>query len=76
MAGVKAYPVSETCRDRAQRIQRNQRCISAFTDCCEYANKLRLEEPNKLLILARMREYGSSGCPAAAEWAQRGDGIY
>ncbi|KAI1232200.1 hypothetical protein IHE44_0007266 [Lamprotornis superbus] len=54
MAGVKAYPVSETCRERAQRIRRNQRCISAFTDCCEFANKLRLEEPNKLLILARM----------------------
>ncbi|RLV93890.1 hypothetical protein DV515_00013339 [Chloebia gouldiae] len=54
MAGVKAYPVSETCRERAQRIRRRQRCISAFTDCCEFANKLRLEEPNKLLILARM----------------------
>lgn len=70
MAGVKAYPVSETCRDRAQRIRRNQRCISAFTDCCEFANKLRLEEPNKLLILARMREYESSGCPAP----EQGDG--
>uniref|UniRef100_A0A8C3DV16 Complement C5 n=1 Tax=Corvus moneduloides TaxID=1196302 RepID=A0A8C3DV16_CORMO len=54
MAGVKAYPVSETCRDRAQRIQRNQRCIAAFKNCCEFANRLRLEEPNKLLILARM----------------------
>ncbi|KAM4761329.1 complement C5 [Cyanocitta cristata] len=54
VAGVKAYPVSETCRDRAQRIQRNQRCISAFKNCCEFANRLRLEEPNKLLILARM----------------------
>ncbi|OWK61377.1 Complement C5 [Lonchura striata] len=54
MAGVKAYPVSETCKDRAQRILRNQRCISAFTDCCEFANKLRLEEPNTLMILARM----------------------
>ncbi|KAM7003688.1 complement C5 [Passerculus sandwichensis] len=52
--GVKTYPVSDTCRDRAQRIQRGQNCISAFTNCCEFANKLRLEEPNKLLILARM----------------------
>ncbi|XP_027741708.1 complement C5 [Empidonax traillii] len=54
MAGVRAYPVSETCSDRAQRIRRNQRCISAFKHCCEFANRLRLEEPNKLLILARM----------------------
>uniref|UniRef100_A0A8D2PIM5 Complement C5 n=1 Tax=Zosterops lateralis melanops TaxID=1220523 RepID=A0A8D2PIM5_ZOSLA len=52
-----AYPISETCRDRAQRIPKSQKCVSAFTDCCEFANKLRLEEPNKLLILARMREY-------------------
>lgn len=64
MAGVKAYPVSDTCRDRAQRIRRNQRCISAFIDCCEFANRLRLEEPNKLLILARMREYRALGAPA------------
>ncbi|KAK2515028.1 hypothetical protein Q9233_014640 [Columba guinea] len=54
MAGVKAYPVSETCSDRARRIRRNEKCISAFTDCCEFANRLREEEPNKLLILARM----------------------
>uniref|UniRef100_A0A8C9MF88 Complement C5 n=1 Tax=Serinus canaria TaxID=9135 RepID=A0A8C9MF88_SERCA len=54
MAGVKAYPVSMTCRERIQSSRRSQRCISAFTDCCEFANKLRLEEPNKLLILARM----------------------
>ncbi|XP_075572529.1 complement C5 isoform X1 [Pelecanus crispus] len=54
MAGVRAYPVSETCRDRAQRIQSNAKCISAFRDCCEFANRLREEEPNKLLILARM----------------------
>lgn len=66
-AGIKAYPISETCRDRAQRIPKSQKCVSAFTDCCEFANKLRLEEPNKLLILARMREYESSGCPAAAQ---------
>uniref|UniRef100_A0A8C6JKX2 Uncharacterized protein n=1 Tax=Melopsittacus undulatus TaxID=13146 RepID=A0A8C6JKX2_MELUD len=54
MAGVRAYPVTETCSDRAQRIQSNQKCISAFKDCCEFANRLREEEPNKLLILARM----------------------
>uniref|UniRef100_A0A8C3UZY7 Complement C5 n=1 Tax=Catharus ustulatus TaxID=91951 RepID=A0A8C3UZY7_CATUS len=54
MSGVKNYPVSETCRQRAQRIRGSQKCISAFTDCCEFANKLRLEEPNKILILARM----------------------
>ncbi|NXJ46038.1 CO5 protein, partial [Spizaetus tyrannus] len=54
MAGVKAYPVSETCSDRAQRIRSNAKCISAFRDCCEFANKLREKEPNKLLILARM----------------------
>ncbi|NXI41495.1 CO5 protein, partial [Galbula dea] len=54
MAGVKAYPVTETCSDRAQRIRSNERCISAFKDCCEFANRLREEEPNKLLILARM----------------------
>ncbi|XP_010185264.1 PREDICTED: complement C5, partial [Mesitornis unicolor] len=54
MAGVKAYPVSETCSDRAQRIRSNAKCISAFRDCCEFANRLREEEPNKLLILARM----------------------
>uniref|UniRef100_A0A8B9EVM2 Complement C5 n=1 Tax=Anser cygnoides TaxID=8845 RepID=A0A8B9EVM2_ANSCY len=54
MAGVKAYPVSETCSDRARRIRSNEKCISAFRDCCEFANRLREEEPNKLLILARM----------------------
>ncbi|KFP63066.1 Complement C5, partial [Cariama cristata] len=54
MAGVKAYPVTETCSDRAQRIRSNQKCVSAFRDCCEFANRLREEEPNKLLILARM----------------------
>uniref|UniRef100_A0A8C0EEB8 Complement C5 n=1 Tax=Bubo bubo TaxID=30461 RepID=A0A8C0EEB8_BUBBB len=57
MAGVKAYPVTETCRDRAQRIRSNEKCISAFRNCCEFANRLREEEPNKLLILARMRKY-------------------
>uniref|UniRef100_A0A8C3K310 Complement C5 n=1 Tax=Calidris pygmaea TaxID=425635 RepID=A0A8C3K310_9CHAR len=57
MAGVKAYPVTETCNDRAQRIRRHKACISAFKDCCEFANRLREEEPNKLLILARMRKY-------------------
>ncbi|PKU37455.1 complement c5 [Limosa lapponica baueri] len=54
MAGVRAYPVTETCNDRAQRIRKDQKCISAFRDCCEFANRLREEEPNKLLILARM----------------------
>ncbi|NXK43996.1 CO5 protein, partial [Chauna torquata] len=54
MAGVKAYPVSETCSDRARRIRSSEKCISAFRDCCEFANRLREEEPNKLLILARM----------------------
>uniref|UniRef100_A0A8B9PEZ1 Complement C5 n=1 Tax=Apteryx owenii TaxID=8824 RepID=A0A8B9PEZ1_APTOW len=54
MAGVKAYPVSETCSDRARRIRSSEKCISAFRDCCEFANKLREAEPNKLLILARM----------------------
>uniref|UniRef100_A0A8C3CRV7 Complement C5 n=1 Tax=Cairina moschata TaxID=8855 RepID=A0A8C3CRV7_CAIMO len=54
MAGVKAYPVSETCSDRARRIRSNEKCVSAFRDCCEFANRLREEEPNKLLILARM----------------------
>ncbi|XP_010292753.1 PREDICTED: complement C5 [Phaethon lepturus] len=54
MAGVRAYPVTETCSDRAQRIRSNEKCISAFRDCCEFANRLREEEPNKLLILARM----------------------
>ncbi|KAJ7406000.1 hypothetical protein WISP_136761 [Willisornis vidua] len=58
MAGVKAYPVSETCSDRAQRIKKSQKCISAFKDCCEFANRLRQEEPNKLLILARMHSEG------------------
>jgi len=59
MAGVKAYPVTETCHDRAQRIRRSEKCVSAFRDCCEFANRLREEEPNKLLILARMRKYES-----------------
>uniref|UniRef100_A0A8C9FNG6 Anaphylatoxin-like domain-containing protein n=1 Tax=Pavo cristatus TaxID=9049 RepID=A0A8C9FNG6_PAVCR len=56
MHGVKAYPVSETCSDRARRIQSHARCISAFINCCEFANRLREEEPNKLLILARKRK--------------------
>lgn len=63
MAGVKAYPVAETCSDRAQRIRSNEKCISAFKDCCEFANRLREEEPNKLLILARMRKYKSFHSP-------------
>ncbi|NWW53317.1 CO5 protein, partial [Pedionomus torquatus] len=54
MAGVRAYPVTETCDSRAQRIRKDKDCVSAFRDCCEFANKLREEEPNKLLILARM----------------------
>ncbi|XP_066189010.1 complement C5 [Sylvia atricapilla] len=53
-SGIRAYPISETCKDRAQRIQKNKECVSAFIDCCEFANKLRLQEPNKLLMLARM----------------------
>ena len=63
MAGVKAYPVTETCSDRAQRIRSNEKCISAFRNCCEFANRLREEEPNKLLILARMRKYESFNSP-------------
>uniref|UniRef100_A0A8C4UIJ9 Complement C5 n=1 Tax=Falco tinnunculus TaxID=100819 RepID=A0A8C4UIJ9_FALTI len=66
MAGVKAYPVSETCSDRAQRIRHNQKCISAFIDCCEFANKLREKEPNKLLILARMHFEGTLELDEAA----------
>lgn len=62
MAGVKAYPVSETCSDRARRIRSNEKCVSAFRDCCEFANRLREEEPNKLLILARMRKYKNFDC--------------
>ncbi|XP_009997244.1 PREDICTED: complement C5 [Chaetura pelagica] len=54
MAGVRAYPVTETCSDRAQRVRGSERCVSAFKDCCEFANQLREKEPNKLLILARM----------------------
>ncbi|KAF4797704.1 Complement C5 [Turdus rufiventris] len=54
MSGVRTYPVSETCKDRARRIRGRQTCVSAFIDCCEFANKLRMEEPNKILILARM----------------------
>uniref|UniRef100_A0A8C2TCZ3 Complement C5 n=1 Tax=Coturnix japonica TaxID=93934 RepID=A0A8C2TCZ3_COTJA len=53
MDGVKAYPITETCSDRARRIQSHPRCISAFVSCCEFANRLREEEPSKLLILAR-----------------------
>ncbi|NWU97061.1 CO5 protein, partial [Upupa epops] len=53
MAGVKVYPISETCSDRAKRIRKGERCISVFIECCEFANRLRDEEPNKLLILAR-----------------------
>uniref|UniRef100_A0A8C5UFS0 Complement C5 n=1 Tax=Malurus cyaneus samueli TaxID=2593467 RepID=A0A8C5UFS0_9PASS len=54
MAGVKEYPISETCNDRAKRIRKSQKCISAFEDCCEFANTLRREQPHKLLMLARM----------------------
>ncbi|NXJ75425.1 CO5 protein, partial [Trogon melanurus] len=54
MGGVRAYPVAETCSDRAQRIQKSEECISAFIACCEFANKLREKEPNKLVTLARM----------------------
>ncbi|XP_054249289.1 complement C5 [Indicator indicator] len=52
--GIKEYPISETCSDRAKRIRRSEKCIAAFIDCCEFANRLREEEPTKLLILARM----------------------
>ncbi|KAM6316161.1 complement C5 [Podargus strigoides] len=54
MDGVREYPISDTCSNRAQRIRNNERCFSAFRDCCEFANRLREQEPNKLLILARM----------------------
>uniref|UniRef100_A0A8C5UJV0 Complement C5 n=1 Tax=Malurus cyaneus samueli TaxID=2593467 RepID=A0A8C5UJV0_9PASS len=54
MAGVKEYPISETCNDRAKRIRKSQKCISAFEDCCEFANTLRREQPHKLLMLARI----------------------
>uniref|UniRef100_A0A8B9U733 Anaphylatoxin-like domain-containing protein n=1 Tax=Anas zonorhyncha TaxID=75864 RepID=A0A8B9U733_9AVES len=62
MAGVKAYPVGETCSDRARRIQSNEKCISAFKDCCEFANRLRDEEPYKLLMLPRTRKYKNFDC--------------
>ncbi|KAM9218014.1 complement C5 [Leptosomus discolor] len=54
MAGVREHPLTETCQDRTKRIRHNEKCISAFRNCCEYANRLREEEPSKLLILARM----------------------
>ncbi|NXS53036.1 CO5 protein, partial [Brachypteracias leptosomus] len=56
MDGVRAHPIYESCRDRAQRARarRRKECISAFQACCEFANRLREEEPNKMLILARM----------------------
>ncbi|NXA34849.1 CO5 protein, partial [Eudromia elegans] len=54
MTGVKAYPVSNTCSERARRIQTGEKCISAFIECCEFANRLRQAESSKLLILARM----------------------
>uniref|UniRef100_A0A8C8A813 Complement C5 n=1 Tax=Otus sunia TaxID=257818 RepID=A0A8C8A813_9STRI len=66
MSGVREHPVTETCAERVQRIRGSERCISAFRNCCEFANRLREEEPNKLLILARMRKYETS-LPVKAE---------
>lgn len=54
-SGAVEYPISETCSKRASRIKNVPVCIRAFRDCCEYANKLRLTEPHKLLLLARMQ---------------------
>ncbi|XP_019396510.1 PREDICTED: complement C5 isoform X1 [Crocodylus porosus] len=53
MDGVRAYPVTETCAERTKRVQGGPKCLYAFKDCCEYANKLRQQEPNKVLMLAR-----------------------
>ncbi|KYO23447.1 hypothetical protein Y1Q_0005805 [Alligator mississippiensis] len=53
MDGVRAYPVSETCAERTKRVQGGPKCLYAFQDCCEYANQLRQQEPNKVLMLAR-----------------------
>ncbi|NXN96738.1 CO5 protein, partial [Rhinopomastus cyanomelas] len=53
MAGVQVYPISDTCSDRASRIRKSEKCVSVFIECCEFANRLREQEPNKLLILAR-----------------------
>ncbi|XP_061459913.1 complement C5 isoform X2 [Rhineura floridana] len=51
--GAEQYPVMETCGDRAKRIKSGARCVEAFRRCCEFANKLRLNETHKVLILAR-----------------------
>lgn len=56
MDGVRAYPVSETCAERTKRVQGGPKCLYAFQDCCEYANQLRQQEPNKVLMLARKRK--------------------
>ncbi|KAL8174805.1 UNVERIFIED_CONTAM: hypothetical protein K2H54_054091, partial [Gekko kuhli] len=53
-SGAKEYPLSQTCSQRASRISVPV-CRKAFEDCCEFANKLRLTEPHKVLILARMQ---------------------
>ncbi|XP_054854466.1 complement C5 [Eublepharis macularius] len=53
-SGAAEYPISQTCSERASRIKSVPVCIKAFTDCCEFANKLRQTEPHKILVLARM----------------------
>ncbi|XP_060106570.1 complement C5 [Heteronotia binoei] len=54
-SGAEQYPVSQTCSQRASRIRSVPVCIKAFLDCCEFANKLRLTESDKVLLLARMQ---------------------
>ncbi|XP_069465628.1 complement C5 isoform X2 [Ambystoma mexicanum] len=58
--GVREYPVTDSCENRASRIKNVprgliQRCIAAFRNCCELANRLRAEEAGKTLDLARMQ---------------------
>ncbi|XP_014346298.1 complement C5 [Latimeria chalumnae] len=41
--GIKAYPITETCDQRARRIRKGEQCFKAFRYCCQFANKLRFQ---------------------------------
>ncbi|XP_043913921.1 complement C5 [Protopterus annectens] len=53
--GIREHPIIQTCFERASHITRGTRCYLAFVNCCQFANKLRTQDPShQTLILARM----------------------
>uniref|UniRef100_A0A8C6DYQ0 Anaphylatoxin-like domain-containing protein n=1 Tax=Moschus moschiferus TaxID=68415 RepID=A0A8C6DYQ0_MOSMO len=43
----------ETCQERAVRVTISQNCVRAFTQCCNLATKVRLEDSPIPVMLGR-----------------------